>query len=167
LPLLRISIQKRSDGGAVLRCTRDDGSVTWQKQEGPRAAFFPRHDLTHFAVESVLGLRRGFYGLIAEGWDIPDTEGKGPRGPLPDEAVAVEHLVGLLDLERAGVADWTADAVNREAAEWAARAGRHAGRSVSDDDLARVRSCMRELFSRWAGVPPGETLELRFDTAGT
>jgi hypothetical protein len=167
LPLLRISIQKRSDGGAVLRCIRDDGSVTWQKQEGPRAAFFPRHDLTHLAVESVLGYRRGFYGLIAEGWDIPDTEGKGSRGPLPDEAVAVEHLVGLLDLERAGAADWTAEAVNREAAEWAARAGRRTGRPVSDDELARVRSRMRDLFGRWAGVAPGGTLELRFETAGT
>ena len=26
--------------------------------------FFPLHDLTHYAVETVLGFRRGFYGLL-------------------------------------------------------------------------------------------------------
>ena len=90
--MLRIQITKRPDGNGVLRCVRADGSVTWQKQER-HAAFFALHDLTHFAVESTLGFRRGFYGLIAEGWDVEDTTGKGARGPLPDEAVEVEVLL--------------------------------------------------------------------------
>ncbi|MFM2126039.1 MAG: hypothetical protein RL328_2490, partial [Acidobacteriota bacterium] len=29
---MRVEIAKRADGAGVLRCTRDDGSVTWQKQ---------------------------------------------------------------------------------------------------------------------------------------
>ena len=70
--MLRIQITKRPDGNGVLRCVRADGSVTWQKQER-HAAFFALHDLTHFAVESTLGFRRGFYGLLAEGWDVEDT----------------------------------------------------------------------------------------------
>jgi hypothetical protein len=37
--------------------------------------FLCLHDLTHFAVESVHGLRHGFFGLVADGWDIADTEG--------------------------------------------------------------------------------------------
>ena len=48
---LTVRITKRTDGGAVLKCVRADGSETWQKQEGKQAAFFPLHDLTHFAVE--------------------------------------------------------------------------------------------------------------------
>src|SRR5712675_2192817 len=70
----------------VLRCVRGDGSVIWQKQGGRNAGFFALHDLTHFAVESVLGVRRGFFGLIAEGWDVEDMTGKGVRGALPGEA---------------------------------------------------------------------------------
>jgi len=51
-------------------------------------------------VESVLGVRRGFFGLIAEGWDLEDTTGKGKRGKLPEEAGEVERIVGLFDVER-------------------------------------------------------------------
>ena len=99
---MRVQITKKADGSGVLRCIRDDGSVTWQKQTDRHAAFFALHDLTHFAVETTLGYQRGFFGLIAEGWEMEDTTGKGARGPLPPEAVEVEGIVGLLDAERAG-----------------------------------------------------------------
>jgi hypothetical protein len=111
--VLAIRITKRKDGGGVLRCVRADASETWQKQESRHAAFFALHDLTHFAVESALGYRRGFYGLIAEGWDVDDTTGKGAKGPLPDEAVEVEYLAGSFDRERAGGSLWTADEFKR------------------------------------------------------
>src|SRR5579862_9150992 len=104
---MRIQITKRPDGGGVLKCTRADGSVTWQKQKETVAPFFALHDLTHFAVETTLGYRRGFFGLIAEGWDIEETGGKGKRGALPGEALEVEQLVGLFFTERAGAAIWT------------------------------------------------------------
>jgi hypothetical protein len=80
--MLLIEIAKRANGAGVLRCTRQDGSVTWQKQT-KHAAHFALHDLTHYAVETALGYRRGFFGLIAEGWDVEDTTGKGARGALP------------------------------------------------------------------------------------
>src|SRR6266498_2072993 len=110
--MLLIQMTKRSDGGGVLRCVRADGSVTWQKQDCRHAQFFALHGLTHFAVESALGFKRGFYRLIAEGWDIEDTTGKGARGPLPDEAVEVAYLVGSFDSERASGALWTASECN-------------------------------------------------------
>ena len=86
---MRVQITKKADGSGVLRCVRADGSVTWQKQPDRHAAFFALHDLTHFAVETTLGYRQGFFGLVAEGWDFEDTGGKGARGPLPPEAVEV------------------------------------------------------------------------------
>src|SRR5271169_6570573 len=97
--MLGIQMTKRADGGFVLRCVRADGSATWQKQGG-HAAFFALHDLTHFAVESTLGYERGFFGLIAQGWEIEDTTGKGSRGHLPPDAVEVERIVGMFDTER-------------------------------------------------------------------
>jgi hypothetical protein len=83
-----------------LRCVRADGSATWQKQGTRHAAFFALHDLTHVAVESTLGFRNGFFGLVAQGWEIDDTTGKGARGPLPSGAAEVEYIVGTLDAER-------------------------------------------------------------------
>src|SRR5256714_10528276 len=98
-----IEFAKRKDGNTVLRCIRDDGSVTWQRNENQHARFFPLHDLTHYAVETELGFRRGFFGLINEGWDISETTGKSPRGRLPDETIEVEHIVSLFS------AEWNSD----------------------------------------------------------
>jgi hypothetical protein len=96
--VLYIEIAKRADGVGLLRCTRQGGSVTWQKQI-KHAAHFALHDLTHYAVETALGYRRGFFGLIAAGCDLEDTTGKGARGHLPGEAIEVERIVGLFDSE--------------------------------------------------------------------
>ena len=68
--MLRIQFEKQRDGAVVFRCTRDDGTVTWQKHVGKTAHFFPFHDLSHYVVESTFGFTEGFYGLIAAGWDI-------------------------------------------------------------------------------------------------
>src|SRR5687768_13321726 len=91
-----------------MRCTRDDGSTEWQRHTGARAVFFAHHDLTHLAVERTLGLREGFFGLIAAGWTIADTEGSGARGALPAGSVLVENLVGLFGQEQATGVEWTA-----------------------------------------------------------
>ncbi len=160
---LLIQFTKRKDGGSVLKCVRADGSVTWQKQQGRQAVFFPLHDLSHYAVETELGFMSGFYGLIAAGWDMEDTEGKGPRGPLPSEAITVEKMVGSFDVERAGGTEWTAADFNEQAAMYAATHDLPAPPVWTDDDLARVRRRIRELFSEWHGLEAGSTFELAFD----
>jgi hypothetical protein len=155
---VRVQITKKADGSGVLRCIRADGSVTWQKQTDRHAAYFSLHDLTHFAVETTLGLRRGFFGLIAEGWDIEDTTGKGARGPLPPDAGQAELIVGIFSAERAGGIIWTVDEFN----EFAARVGT---RELSFDEIARVKKKRSELFQQWSAVAPGATLELQYETA--
>jgi len=163
---LLIRIKRGSDGSAALTCVRGDGSVTWQRQLGERGRFFPGHDLTHYAVETTLGYRRGFYGLVAEGWDIGDFGAPWPRGTLPDEAREVELVVGLFDLERSMGPDWTPDELRAAGAEYAAT-GRDAEQGVvlptlGDDDIARIRAARADVFARWRAVAPGETLELAF-----
>src|SRR5436190_22117753 len=85
-----IEFAKRKDGNTVLRCIRDDGSSSWQRNENQHARFFPLHDLVHYALESELGCREGFFGLIASGWNIDETTGKSARGVLPRVALEVE-----------------------------------------------------------------------------
>jgi len=161
---LRVQLTKRADGGVVLRCVRGDGSATWQRQDGPRALFFPFHDLTHFAVETTLGFRRAFYGLIADGWDIDDTGGKGKRGRLPAEAVVVEHVVGLLDRERVGgAAPLSAAEFNAQLEQLAASGRAEGARPFTDAELTAVRQLVDALHGRWAALPVGSTLELVFD----
>src|SRR4051812_33256784 len=96
-----VRIKKKSNGDAALACERADGTVTWQRQEGHLGTFFPFHDLTHFAVESVLGFHQAFFGLISTGWDISDFSAPGVKDRLTSEALLAEMLVAFFDLERA------------------------------------------------------------------
>ena len=146
----------------MLRCVRADGSVTWQKQTDRHAPFFALHDLTHFAVESVLGFRRGFFGLVADGWDLEETTGKGSRGGLPEDAIHVESIVGTLDSERACGEVWSAKDFNHHLALHATAAGIAAPQALSDDNLNRTRSLRAKLFARWHALEPGEMLELQW-----
>lgn len=146
--MLRIEILKQSDGSGILRCTRHDGSVTWQKQTR-HAAHFALHDLTHYAVETTLGYRRGFFGLIAKGWEIEDTTGKGTRGALPAEALEVERIVGLFDAERGSGSLWTPEEFSQ-----------FAPRPLTAEEILNVRSTRAALFRKWAETAPGQKLEL-------
>ncbi len=159
---LRIQFTRRTDGGSVLKCIRPNGSATWQRHDKQRAAFFPLHDLTHYAVETELGFRQGFYGLIADGWDLEETTGKSARGPLPDEALEVEYLVSSFSAERAGATVAKASEFNELAATFANAKGIPWPRLLDDEDLARVRAQFSELAAQWRGLPPGSTLELVF-----
>lgn len=155
-----IELTKRPDGRTVLRCLRDDGSVTWQRNDDQHAGFFPLHDLTHYAVETELGFRQGFFGLIAEGWEIVETTGKTPDCPLPEEAIEVEYLVSAFSAERAGASVSSAVEFNELAATFAQSKGMAAPRQLSDEELARVRARFVDLATRWRALPAGETLAL-------
>jgi len=165
---LHIRLKRHTDGSASLTCTRRDGSVTWQRQNGPTALVMPAHDLTHFAVESTLGFRRGFYGLLTEGWEITDFAKPWPRGPIPDEALVVELIVGFLDAERRQGEAMTAAAFQLQAEQYVASrlaVGKkmpHGLRPLTDDELARVRARRDDLLAHWADVPASGALDLDF-----
>ena len=149
--MLQIEIVKRSDGSGVLRCTRQDGSVTWQKLT-KHAAHFALHDLAHYAVETVLGYRRGFFGLITEGWDVDDTTGKGARGALPAEAVEVERIVGLFDSERGAGVRWSPDEFNE-----------FSPRALTDTEIQKIHNLRAALLHQWFAIAIGQKMELKFE----
>jgi|SRR3954463_10617526 hypothetical protein len=160
---LLVRIKKKSNGEAALTCERGDGSVTWQRQEGQLGRFFPLHDLTHFAVESVLRFDGAFFGLISTGWDISDFAAPGAKHRLTEQARLAEMLVGFFDLEqRTGVLGDARDFA------WKIRTYCEEHKMpppsfvITDEQIAAIRAKRSELFSAWQIVPPGETLELRF-----
>jgi hypothetical protein len=157
-----IEFTKRADGRTVLRCVRVDGSITWQRNDDQNARFFPLHDLTHYAVETELGFRRGFFGLIAEGWDIDETTGKTARGALPNEALEVEYIVSAFSAERAGGTSASAAEFNELAATFAQSKGIAAPRQLSGEELGRVRARFADVATRWRALPAGETLALAY-----
>ena len=161
--MLTLHFKKRPDGGSALTLERADGSRTWQRQTR-HAEFFAAHDLTHYAVETVLGLSGAFYGLVAEGWDFDSFERPFPRGPGPIEALFVERLVGLLDVERyqraSGAPPSSAVALNALLDEKYEPSA--APRHLDDLELHAIRQRLSDCLLTWDALPAGETLVLLF-----
>ena len=158
-----VRLKKSADGRTALTCIRADGTSTWQRQNDALARFFPRHDLTHFAVETVLRIDSGFYGLVSRGWDLSDFGTPWPRGPLPPEANISERIVGFFDRDRSTGQMGDAEELNADLAEFARESGVGAP-AFTDSDLTAVRQARGELFARWDAVEPGGALELRFES---
>ena len=157
-----IQLKKGRDGPSTLTCVRADGSRTWGKVH----PFFPVHDLTHCAVESVFGFAEAFFGLVASGWAIDDFAAPGAAARLPVEACWAETIVGLFDLERGTNRVFSAAEFTEALA--ASLAGQTANpfRPVSQSELERVRSLRGELRGRWQALSPGATLEVTFPIVG-
>jgi hypothetical protein len=160
-----IRIKKGTDGRTALSCIRADGTTTWQRQEGAQATFFPKHDLTHYAVETALGHRQGFYGLVSVGWDFSDFGSPWPHGRLPVEAGISEMIVGVLDMERRTGERVSAEELNQKLAEYAGENSLPQQRELTEEDLDRVRAKRAEMFAKWDAVQPGDALEIPFEVA--
>lgn len=159
---------KKTRDGVVLSCIRGDGSAAVQRSG--HGGYFAFHDLMHYAVETALGFRDAFLGLMDQGWDFATfADHDDPRyKAMPDEAIVAEHLVDIItrgiresvwndpDLLRL----WT-DEVNAELETALGRSGRTAVR-VEPERLADICRVFRELVDRWAAVPVGEHMELVF-----
>ena len=91
--------QGRSDKLDRLRCIRRDGSGTATAM--PRQGILP-HDLVHYVVESGLGWRHGFLGMIAAGFDIGWTmeQTHDPANQaIADQAIHAEAVVESLQAQ--------------------------------------------------------------------
>ncbi len=152
---LHIELKKISAERSSLACRRPDGTATWSRLD----SFYPLHDLAHFAVESELGLRRGFFGLIADGWQLDNFAERGFAARLPAESFLAENLVGTI--ERLGddlsPPEFATALTNSLAAQ-----NLPPFRVLSADELARIRATRAALIARWRALPVGETLRLDF-----
>jgi hypothetical protein len=158
-----IRIKKGKDGGGALSCERADGTIVYQRQNPKLAGFFVRHDLTHFAVEMVLGHRKGFYGLLAAGWSFEDFGEKWDKKKYPADAEPSELIVGLFDAEHRSAAKWTAEEFNGFAREFMKQQDAKAMEDViTQDQIDGVRKKLAELLRKWAEMEMGGTLELDF-----
>jgi len=89
----------KSDKLDRLRYLRDDGSDT--EAAMPRQGILP-HDLIHYVVETGLGLRHGFTGLVARGAAATfamDTTHAPAGKEVEAEAIQVEAIVEALQTQ--------------------------------------------------------------------
>jgi hypothetical protein len=158
---VKVCLKKAKDGRPAVTFVRDDGSSTTGRLG--LGDFGPVHDLTHYAVETTLGLPHGFYGLLAAGWNIADFEAKGTAARLPDEAIVAECIVGQLTNVVFGGREVTTTDFN-----WLVREALVALRpaaavpTIDNTAFRALRECLAALLDRWRALPPGGTLELDY-----
>ena len=154
---MQVNLKKISAERASLHCRRGDGSETWSRVH----PFYPTHDLSHFAVETALGLRQGFFGLIAGGWDLADFIQKQVAAKLPPEAFWAECAVGVTELlgpnGPPSFADWCAALAQSVAGQ-----NLPPFRAVTPAEYARLNTLRADLLRQWASLPLGDTLTLHF-----
>ncbi len=146
----------------MLTCVREDGTVTWSKSG--HGGFFGPHDLMHYAVETTLGLRRAFFGLIADGWDVTTFEEPGIAARLPAEALHAEQIVNLLLQEAIAGEPRSAEDFNATlvAAVAGAKRTQPAPPVLTELQLGRIREKFGELSARYRELGAGESLEAPF-----
>ena len=156
---MEILFTKTGGDDHILSCKRKDGSVTWKHV----SAFFMLHDLCHFAVETILPLKNGFYGMVAAGTDINDFDlPKEQRGfQLKDEAIFAEHLVNLLAIEYTQgrmenfieifTSIYDGHVISNQALQ------------INETKLDEIRIVYKELMEKWYSLPVNETMKLTFD----
>jgi hypothetical protein len=182
VPDLRILFAKAKDPSSqdVLTCVRRDGSRTWSRLH----AAFPVHDMTHYAVETEMQARDGFFGLLAQGWDITDFGIPEKRARMPLEAIWVEHVVGVVwrefvTRETTSYEEFCAS-IQATLAALRSNLNRHSQRQgprpdyseaemgiiergIPEESRARIMAKIGELAASWSHTPRGEVLELAFD----
>ena len=160
---MKIIFTKRKGSQASLRCVRDDGSETWSNTPYPAMVL---HDLIHYVVETELGFRRAFYGLLAEGYDISNFSLPRDQRPaalqsidLPPEAQQTEILVGLLQteyVENTPYIRFTSLLVE------VCLQKKVLPPSLSDAQLKAIRTRIAQLWYQWQTLGEKEMLQLKF-----
>lgn len=158
--------------------TRRDGVVYVVRGVGHMGAI--PHDLAHYAIERGLGIRRGFWGSVADGAVFGSlAHVRGRRKPHAaerskqvlrenkGELTETEVLVGLFNqaLE---------EGLGPESPVLRARLGRyiwtppgHRPRTFSDEEIAEVCTKWKEMLRLWQELAVGGTLELAWPEADT
>jgi hypothetical protein len=153
-----IRLSKHTGKPHVIKYIRDDGTETWMQADD----FFVRHDLSHFALETVLGYKTAFNGMINSGMDIKDFENREKRRAMKvtDEAGYAENMANLFlgEIVQGNFEDF--NAVQQQTLA-------HTNNGIpivelADEKIQAVRKYFRQLLAEWELLPSGQTMELVF-----
>jgi hypothetical protein len=150
-------IFKKSYTKNTITCRRPDGTATWMEAIPYRIV----HDLTHYVVETELGMRDGFYGMLAGGWNITDFENKQKirSSDIPANGIRAELIVNMLLTERNdGQEIFNFNSV------YADSCGRLniPAQPLEPEQLHRLRIRLDDLINKWRFMPMDRPLHLKF-----
>ena len=155
---MEISFTKRENSDHIISCKRNDGSVTWMHN----SPFFITHDICHYALETVLKLKKAFYGLVSSGIAIKDFDVPRERRTvqLTDEAIFAEQMVNLLTIEYSQGIMENLPATIKEICK---KSGLPVVPEISERQLEEIRKLYDQLMNQWNVLQAEETMTLIFE----
>ena len=161
---LRLQFKKQKDGSAVLTCFRTDGTSTFTKIRPGLEV----HDLAHYVVETNLGFKEAFYGLINQGFTVPDFELPRDQRPLalipenlPAESLQTEYIVNQLQVELLNSGEQQ-DSISLLQQAMTSR-GLAFPSELTADMMPSMRRELKDLVARWQALSAGEVILLEMD----
>lgn len=163
MPLI-LQFKKQKDQSAVLTLHRTDGTSTFTKIRPGLEV----HDLAHYVVETTLDFKEAFYGLVNQGYTVPDFEKPRDQRPvalfpenLPEESLQTEFIVNQLQIELFNSGEQEEFLALLEQA-MSAR-GLAFPTHLTTDKLSVMREQLKTLVKQWRELRVGETLELNME----
>ncbi len=153
--------EKGPGGAARLAITRSDGTRVVTHAAASREQL--RRELARLAIERHLRLSYGFYRLVAGGTDPSRFAGGDGERRAPDDAIAVEPWIELVDSLREGLVRWTTAEIHGYAAEQCAQ---RRVLPLPPIHEAELRSLMHDVdanLARWQQLPVGQSMRLAID----
>jgi len=160
---MKIRFKKGKKGTDVLECVREDGTVTWSHVRPGMMV----HELLHYAVETELGFKNAFYGILAKGYGIEEFESDRSKRPtalmpknLPKEAHWAEIIVGLFQTQ---LSDRQKIESFREMIEQACTMrGLAPPDALTEENYEKVWQTFQILYKKWKHLEWGEDLVVDF-----
>lgn len=155
---MQLQITKFSGKKNVVKYIRDNGTETWMYSDD----FFVLHDLSHYALEKVLGYATAFCGMLNSGISIQDFEDMDKRKAIliTKEAVYAENMANLFLMETAqgGFADM--NTVIKQAHETVDT--KYPAPVLTAVEINTIRTYLSTLVAQWKALGVGHTLQLNF-----
>ena len=159
--LVRFIKNAPSDATDMLTCVSPNGSTTSMRM--PRQGVLP-HEAFHFIVEKTLGWRDAFFGQVELAGNLAEVEAKLHDSEIDraknTQAVQSESLVECLQAEQwGGQVDPAGFALNLLSA---CRRRGVPPPDINAEEIAHVRTALREFGAAWRPLPPFSALERTF-----
>jgi len=155
---VKIQIKKRANSKHIISYLRDGPEPYWIEADN----FLVLHDICHFTIETTLGYKTAFWGLVNSGINPSDFEDKEKRDSLnlSNEAWYAEHLANLLLIE---YTQGTFENINEVFKQCMIEHNPNiAMKQFSDTDIAAIRTSLYHLIDNWNMVEEGNFFSLEF-----
>jgi hypothetical protein len=155
---VKIQIKKRANSKHIISYVRDGLETYWIEADN----FLVLHDLCHFVIETTLGYKSAFWGLVNSGINPSDFEDKEKRDRLnlSNEAWYAEHLANLFLIE---YAQGTFENINEVFKQCMLEHNPNVAIiQFSDAEIEAIRTSLHQLIDAWNHVKDGSYLTLDF-----